>query len=864
MKRILPALLLAASLVGLTSSVTQAVVGWTPLDASQRFVWQQPSPQGNPLAAIDFVDANTGWAVGANGTVIKTTDGGYAWTQQGPIVPQGAETNVNDATDVCFVDANKGWVSAGEHVYRTTNGGATWTRTGAWYTDMSGNYISYASVDFADANNGWIVGNHKVWHTTTGGTSVTSQVLPAGASPDLVAAASSTHAYMGGIFEGYLQTTDGGATWTQRTFTGTAHTAHWTDSIAAVNGTKVYVVTGGDVLLTADAGSSWTTMTVGNASGDPVQRVCVVDGDLTGSTAYATSEAGKLYKTTNSGATGWVYCTTTPNRSPYDLDAPSSSAIFAIDNIKVVGSTDGGASFQPRYADSTERGYSSVDFTSATSGHAITPYDYASTNNGGLSWTVEDMSSRNIYMKDVFFLENDPRTGWIVGSPSSGGPSVLKTTNGGARWESQVETDMAADEVCFADADDGWATDHTFGYFWRSTDGGATWNKVIHDGFHWDVDFVDANNGWMALSTSPNTNCYVMRTSNGGSTWTTQTVATTGGSLQELDFVDANTGYAADSFANLFKTTDGGAHWNAVTLSPYLATFRITDLKFSSPTDGWIVGRQNASNLLGSYRHDFAAHTTNGGSSWDFNADPTNADSGSTGTKVGITAVDSFGSDTWIVGGNGSILKTLPHSTATITSVSRTLASYDQSCVVTGTLTYRDAPLAGKPMRLWTSGSTSGFVQSTTVATTTAGGAFSFTVRPSSATYYKVSFAGDGDAPASSASNYVKVTPVAYVGNPVAPSTMYRSRYYTVYGYLKPRHGSGTYPVRIYKWRKVSGVWRSYGNTTARASNYSTYSKYAASISLTYAGAWRLRAYHPADAGQRATWSSGYDYVTVR
>jgi len=51
---------------------------------------------------------------------------------------------------------------------------------------------------------------------------------------------------------------------------------------------------------------------------------------------------------------------------------------------------------------------------------------------------------------------------------------------------------------------------------------------------------------------------------------------------------------------------------------------------------------------------------------------------------------------------------------------------------------------------------------------------------------------------------------------------------------------------------------------SAKASNYSTYTKYSRSIRLPYAGKWRLRAYAPADSGHAATWSSGYDYVTVK
>jgi hypothetical protein len=93
---------------------------------------------------------------------------------------------------------------------------------------------------------------------------------------------------------------------------------------------------------------------------------------------------------------------------------------------------------------------------------------------------------------------------------------------------------------------------------------------------------------------------------------------------------------------------------------------------------------------------------------------------------------------------------------------------------------------------------------------------------------------------------------------------MYRGKAATVKGYLKPRHTAGTFPVRIYKYRYVSGKWKSYGYVRAKASNYSTYTKYSASVKLPYKGKWRLRAYHPADAKHVAGWSAKYDYVTVR
>lgn len=105
------------------------------------------------------------------------------------------------------------------------------------------------------------------------------------------------------------------------------------------------------------------------------------------------------------------------------------------------------------------------------------------------------------------------------------------------------------------------------------------------------------------------------------------------------------------------------------------------------------------------------------------------------------------------------------------------------------------------------------------------------------------------------------VKPKAWLTTPVAPTYASRTRYFTAYGYLKPRHSG--YPVRIYKERWNGKAWVKYGYVNARALNYLTYTKYTVSMRLPYTGRWRLRAYH-GDSSHYATWSSKYDYVIVR
>ena len=49
--------------------------------------WQNPKPQGNPIHAIRFAaDKKHGLAVGADGSILRTDDGGYDWeVQRSPV-----------------------------------------------------------------------------------------------------------------------------------------------------------------------------------------------------------------------------------------------------------------------------------------------------------------------------------------------------------------------------------------------------------------------------------------------------------------------------------------------------------------------------------------------------------------------------------------------------------------------------------------------------------------------------------------------------------------------------------------------------------------------------------------------------------
>jgi hypothetical protein len=108
------------------------------------------------------------------------------------------------------------------------------------------------------------------------------------------------------------------------------------------------------------------------------------------------------------------------------------------------------------------------------------------------------------------------------------------------------------------------------------------------------------------------------------------------------------------------------------------------------------------------------------------------------------------------------------------------------------------------------------------------------------------------------------VLPKASVTTPAGPSTARRGRTFTVSGYVAPKHSSGRYLATLYCYRYQSGHYVLRKTVMARRYSYSSKkSKYRASVSLPYAGTWRIRAYH-ADSRHGSSWSSGYRYVKVR
>ncbi|MBN1875102.1 MAG: hypothetical protein JXA33_12790 [Anaerolineae bacterium] len=128
----------------------------------------QASGTNKNLRAVYFVNSSLGWAVGEEGTIRVSYNGGKTWSPQS----SGSLQNLRDAH---FVNSMVGWVVGdGGTILHTNDGGLTWIR------QTSNTSIDLSAVSFANGLYGWVAGRSStILHTTSGGLSWHIQTPPA-------------------------------------------------------------------------------------------------------------------------------------------------------------------------------------------------------------------------------------------------------------------------------------------------------------------------------------------------------------------------------------------------------------------------------------------------------------------------------------------------------------------------------------------------------------------------------------------------------------------------------------------------------------------------------------------------------------
>jgi photosystem II stability/assembly factor-like uncharacterized protein len=212
------------------------------------------------LLDICFIDISNGWAVGGNGTIIHTSDGGTTWTHQ------NSGTN-NDLLAVNFLDTMNGWTAGKEILLMTSDGGVTWWPKA---TDKSTG-MTFRDVVFVNATFGLVIGGDS-----TGNAS-------------------------------YIVTFDGGNNWVYRPLPN----SRYVTDVDFIDGNNTWMVglydnTTGVYFNSTNAGMKWS----GAFLDMPLMSVDFVDqlhGWIAGAVPSDVSANGRIYSTTNGGKTWSQY-----------------------------------------------------------------------------------------------------------------------------------------------------------------------------------------------------------------------------------------------------------------------------------------------------------------------------------------------------------------------------------------------------------------------------------------------------------------------------------------------------------------------------------------------------------------------------
>ena len=229
------------------------------------------TPTTQNLTRLFFLDNNRGWVGGDQGTVLITPDGGQTWKVRNVGLPF-------EVKDIFMVDTLRGFAVGhqyysdtsnwgGSYLFRTVNGGNTWTWTR--YQD----YYFY-TLFFRDSLRGLMGGDYTaLWSTTDGGRSWAgvprdTSLYPSAAIQRIRFHSEQLGMAVGGqidLFGLVWQTNDGGEYWSVTRpdmLSEPVFDVHfWDDSNAvAVGGDFEY---GASAVRTTNGGARWSYVYLG-------------------------------------------------------------------------------------------------------------------------------------------------------------------------------------------------------------------------------------------------------------------------------------------------------------------------------------------------------------------------------------------------------------------------------------------------------------------------------------------------------------------------------------------------------------------------------------------------------------------------
>ncbi len=525
-------------------------------------------------------------------------------------VKQATHPSTNTNTCIDFPSDSVGYlVNFSGDFCSTADSGKTWTlESSITPKDLFG-------VDFANDTIGYAVGEDGVIFKTTDGITWNQQTSPTTENLYSVKAINDTIAFAVGWHHTILRTQDGGQNWTQ------------------------YGVFNGDNYATL-----WAVDFVNDTLGFAVGKSDQYDG--------------YMYKTTNGGdnwfATGsfqWNILTDIHfiDDTTYYLLSHTINT-FPTTRLNIFKTTDAGGSWELNFQDTPgyietgsaigpDRFYFNTDSTLFIAG-----------DNGMITkLNVEDsvLTQMNqllgsVAFKDIVFL--DELHGYVVGV----GGIILETIDGGMNWFQNSNGLGGGVRAIQATTQ---TKAHAVGNYtteFYTNDQGTNWDVKKRGIYHTkDVFFVDSLYGFNVISSGSTS--YFYSTTNGGTSWTSQSIS---GVLNTIVFTDSLNGYLGGDNGLVLKTADGGVSWTDVS-TPWTSKIR-----------GSFALSQDTVYFVGD--NGLVANTNDGGASYNYYT-----------TGLGISYLDTYfwDADTGYVAGQLNTLLKTTDGGANWTSVSPSMGS---------------------------------------------------------------------------------------------------------------------------------------------------------------------------------------------
>lgn len=552
------------------------------------------------------------WGGASNG-IYKSTNSGVTWTQLTSGLPSGTnfgrlEISICEGTPTTLYAGISQTISNGAGlygVYRSTNGGATWTLQSTSPNMYAGQgwYNLVVEAHPTDPNQVWSNGL-DAYKSTDGGVNWTRMTLWTASEGNSQYAHADHHAmaFMPGTPATIILGTDGGL------FKSTNNGVAWSGLNTGLITYQYYAICNDNLLPNVAYGGTQDNGTNKYNNANNHSRVLGGDGgycnvDFTNSNnVYATTQRGNHYKSTNAGtsfssiqngivgAGAWV--------TPRVMDPTNANILYTGTNA-VYKTTNGGASWS---AISPVSPATPLD-ASYISHLAVAPSDPQTiyvcyegydgkvfkTNNGGANWTNIETGIPERYPTH---LAVDPLNRDIVYCTVSGYGSghVYKSTNGGATWSNSstglpdlpvncIVVDQSNNQKLYVGNDLG---------VYYSSDGGANWSDYSIGLPNVVVDFLALHPStgklragthgrglWETETVAPNV---TVLSPNGGESWSTgvnNTITWGTGGLGGNIAIEINRNYPSGTWDAISATTPNDGSYSWLVVGPATTTARI-------------------------------------------------------------------------------------------------------------------------------------------------------------------------------------------------------------------------------------------------------------------------------------------------